>query len=244
MRQPRSAKARSVEPLGNRRCAASAEIRALTPILIEEFWIGVHPFRPVASRRSSDVIGIAYGGGVQLQAQSARPGPRSPHPILTERTRKRVRIIDESDAGDFQTTSLSIRRLDVVRDQRKPGRVPARVRQAGDQAFFNGAAGGSEYDGNRCACLLCRQRRRRSAGDNELYAGADQVRRQFRHPFGLEFRPAIFDDEVLPLDITALAHSFEKAPGKNARTGSGGQPADPPDAIGFLPAHRVRPRRC
>jgi hypothetical protein len=80
--------------------------------------------------------------------------------------------------------------------------------------------------------------------DNELYAGADQVRRQFRHPVGLEFRPAIFDDEVLPLGITALAHSFEEALGKNARTGSGGQPADPPNAIGLLRARRERPRRC
>ena len=81
-----------------------------------------------------------------------------------------------------------------------------------------------EDDRNRRGRRLCRQRRRSAAGrGNHGHLTANQIGRQRRQSIVLAVRPAIFDRDVLALDIAGFA------------SGPGGTRAD---------GMRVRVRRC
>ena len=71
-----------------------------------------------------------------------------------------------------------------------------------------------EDDRNRCGRRLCGQRRRSAIRDDHGHLAAHQIGRQRRQSIVLAVRPAVFDRDVLALDITGL---FQAADGRPPR---------------------------
>ena len=68
------------------------------------------------------------------------------------------------------------------------------------------------------------------------FAGAEEAAPQPRQPLAVAARPAIFDHEVLPLDIAELAQGLKEGAGRYTRVRAGGQPADAPNPVALLRA--------
>src|SRR5262249_4568908 len=90
--------------------------------------------------------------------------------------------------------------------------VAARTGEAGDKTKLDWVFGGDENDGNRPGCRLCRQRHSRTSerGDH-CNLPANQVGRQRRQSIDLIFAPAVYDRDVLALDIPAILEATVKS---------------------------------
>jgi hypothetical protein len=105
-------------------------------------------------------------------------------------------------------------------------------------------AGGKDDRYGRGRCLR-RQRWLGAAGYDHRYAAVDEIGCKRRQPIVLIFRPAVFDRNVLALDIAAFLEALKERKGENPRVISG-LGAEEPDHRHrrLLRARRQRPRRC
>ena len=80
--------------------------------------------------------------------------------------------------------------------------------EAGNETEFNRVAAASEHDGNSGGRRLSRDASLLAAGcSDDCHATTSQISRQFRWPIVLAFRPAKFDGDVAPLDVTHFAEA-------------------------------------
>src|SRR5262249_46143984 len=78
--------------------------------------------------------------------------------------------------------------------------------EAGTEGF-----GDRRHDHGDCRCgILDRQRRRRSSGHNQIDVRTNQLARHRRKALGATIGRAIFDGEILPLDIPKAAQTVSK----------------------------------
>src|SRR5439155_23415121 len=100
-------------------------------------------------------------------------------------------------------------------------------------------------DWDRFGCPLGRLGSRRSSGDNQIDRQANQVGREVWKPIGPAVRRAVFDLQVPPFDITALAKPAQQASqiGSVLRRRNRLQNTDAVD-LRRLRARRERPSRC
>src|SRR5262249_9264416 len=90
--------------------------------------------------------------------------------------------------------------------------VAARTGEAGDKTKLDRVFGGDENDGDRRGCRLGRRRHSRTSerGDHRNLP-ANQVGRQRRQSIDLIFAPAVYDRDVLALDIAAILEATVKS---------------------------------
>ena len=87
--------------------------------------------------------------------------------------------------------------------------VAARPVKAGDEAELDRVAAHFEDDRNGRGRRLCRKRRRSAGRGNHGHLTMNQIGRHCRQPIVLVFRPAVFDRDVLALDVTGFAQPFD-----------------------------------
>src|SRR5262245_60461996 len=95
-------------------------------------------------------------------------------------------------------------------EERHPGDVPTRPREAGREAVPDRVAHDRHHDGDSSGRLLCSEGRGGIAGENEIEIKTEQLRRQLWESLDPSIRSPVFDDDVLPLHIPALAQSLPK----------------------------------
>ena len=92
------------------------------------------------------------------------------------------------------------RQLDVHAAQARD--VAARPGEIGDEAVPDRVADADEDDRDRRGCAFCRQcRRGAAAGRDQLDLAADQIGGQRGQPIITSLHPAVFNREILPIDI-------------------------------------------
>ena len=89
-------------------------------------------------------------------------------------------------------------------------RVAARPCEAGDESKLDRVFGEDEHDGDRRGCRLGRERRSVGACDDYGDLPANQLGRQCRQSIVLTLGPAVFDRNVLALDIAGLLEALVK----------------------------------
>jgi hypothetical protein len=88
------------------------------------------------------------------------------------------------------------------------GGVSARSVVARHEPGFDGIAANDEHDGNCCSRGLRRQRCGLASGRNEArQRQPGEFRRHWGHLVVLTHRPAVFDRNVLPLDIAGFSQA-------------------------------------
>src|SRR5262245_43998414 len=95
-------------------------------------------------------------------------------------------------------------------EERHPGDVPTRPREAGREPVPDRVAHDRHHDGDSSGRLLCSEGRGGIAGENEIEIKTEQLRRQLWESLDPSIRSPVFDDDVLPLHIPALAQSLPK----------------------------------
>jgi hypothetical protein len=84
--------------------------------------------------------------------------------------------------------------------------------ETGHQAHRDRIAVGVENDRDRRGRLLRGEHRTFAAfGHDHVDLAADEIRRQGRQPIEVSFRPAIFDRNVLALDVAEFAHPLAES---------------------------------
>jgi hypothetical protein len=90
------------------------------------------------------------------------------------------------------------------------GRVAAGTREAGDQAKSDRVFGDTEHDRYRRGGFTRSNRSGRADRSNDLDLSTNEIGHQLWQPFGLVVAPAIFDREILALDIATLFEPLAK----------------------------------
>ena len=133
---------------------------------------------------------------------------------------------------------LSVEKIDACQVAPRPG-------EACDKTEPDRVFGCEKDDGYRRGCGLGRHRRSGAAGrDDHGHLAAHQFGGERRQPIELSLGPAVFDRQILALDLTGLLQALAKAPQA---------PRRPVRRLGIemadhwhcrlLRAHRERPRR-
>src|SRR5262249_33074662 len=110
-----------------------------------------------------------------------------------------------------------------------PRQVPARSSEARDETEPNRVLGGCEDDGDRRSSRLGRQRRSRAGDDDDGNLSANQFLREYWQPIVLALRPAVFDHDVLALDVAGLLPALAEC-AQTVREIKTRSPASPPAA--------------
>jgi hypothetical protein len=86
-----------------------------------------------------------------------------------------------------------------------PVRLPPGRAKTGDQAGLDRVSAGVEDDRDRRGRPFCRERRRVAAlGHDHVDLAIDEIGRQCEEPIIMALRPAVFDRDVLSLDVTGV----------------------------------------
>ena len=88
--------------------------------------------------------------------------------------------------------------------------VAARPVQAGDEAKLDRVGAQFEDDRNSRGRRLCRERRRSAGRGNHGHLTMNQIGHHRRQPITLILRPAVFDRDVLALDVAGFAQPLAK----------------------------------
>src|SRR5262245_14462823 len=96
-------------------------------------------------------------------------------------------------------------------EKRQAGEVAAAPRERSHEPVSDGVAHDRGDDGDRTACTLDSAGRRRVLGEYEVQIERGELTRQMREALDPAICRAIFDDDALPLDITALAQPLPKS---------------------------------
>jgi hypothetical protein len=89
--------------------------------------------------------------------------------------------------------------------------VPARPREAGNQAFLDWIGGDAPHDDrDRGRRLLGSPSRLYANGENTVHFEPDDLGRQAGKHFDVALRKASLDDEVLSLDVTQFAQGLNE----------------------------------
>src|SRR5215472_10554021 len=131
--------------------------------------------------------------------------------------------------------------------QADPRQVAAGPGETNDEATRDGVTVGVENDGDGRGRLLCGDDRRVTAlGHDHVYLAVDEFGGQGRKAIEVALRPAIFDRDVLTLDVSAFAQSLAECSNHSLRTSvvrrCGGEDADHRHRL--LRTGCQRPRRC
>jgi len=94
-----------------------------------------------------------------------------------------------------------------------PRDLPARAAQVCDEADLYGVGTGFEDDRNGRICRFCRERSRSAGCGNHSHPALNQISYQRWQPIMLALRPAVFDRDVLTIDIPGFAQPFENCRG-------------------------------
>jgi len=101
--------------------------------------------------------------------------------------------------------------------------------EAYDKTFLDGIAGHDHHGGNSRGCRLGGKRRWiATAGSDQCHVPPDQIRRHRRQPIIVSVRPAIFDLDVVTLDVAGIGQCVAER--REIRFTSFGRKArEPPD---------------
>jgi hypothetical protein len=110
-------------------------------------------------------------------------------------------------SSDSSSKTLG-RQLNV--DVAEAGEVAIRPSQAGDEAGCDRVTDASEDDRDRRGGILRGQRRCRGDGRDHINLAADEIRGQSGQPIVIALRPAVFDRDVLALDVAGFVQSLEE----------------------------------
>ena len=127
--------------------------------------------------------------------------------------------------------------LQVRRDARQPGQVPARSREALDQARADRVAYRSHDDGDRRGRALGREGRGRASRDDDIRLEGNEFRDERWEALVRSFGPAVLDREIPALDVAALAKPLAERPDEVSLQSLGGVTEEPD------PVHLPRRRR-
>jgi hypothetical protein len=111
-------------------------------------------------------------------------------------------------AGTNSCSSLQPLRSDLYVQVSHARQIAAGSVKAGDEAKLDRVAGRFEHDRNRRSCGLGRHRQRSAGRRNYADLTMNQFGRKRRQSIIFAFRPAIFDLDVLALDISCLFQSL------------------------------------
>ena len=102
-------------------------------------------------------------------------------------------------------------------EERHSGDIAARPAEAGDQAELDRIATEHQHDRYRRGRGLCRQCRRKAAAcDDRGHLTSDQICRQFRQSIVFIIPPAVFDGDVLALDVAGFFQALSEC-GRDVR---------------------------
>src|SRR5262245_52459629 len=115
---------------------------------------------------------------------------------ISTATRAALGTSSRSSSSRFATNS-ALKKLIPVRFP--PGRARLATRPN---------LSGCEDDGDRRSSRLGRQRRSRAGDDDDGNLSANQFVHEYRQPIVLALRPAVFDHDVLALDVDGLLQAL------------------------------------
>ena len=170
--------------------------------------------RPLVHKRREGGVDVGNRAGVEnpeLQSHGAGSGFHVPQ---VGGGNRRFRRIDERShtrgCGHQRPQELQPLRRQLCPEEIDPGHVAARPGEARDKTKRDRVFGNHEHDGNRRGRLGRGQRRGRAGHGDDVDAPANEVGRQHRQPIGFVLAPAIFDRNVLTLNIAALFEALAK----------------------------------
>src|SRR4029077_15866993 len=127
--------------------------------------------------------------------------------------------------------------LQVRRDSRQPGQVPAGAREALDQARADRVAYRSADYGDRRGRALGREGRGRASRDDDIRLEGNEFRDERWESLVRSFGPAVLDSEIPALDVATLAKPLAERPDEVSLQSLGGVTEEPD------PVHLPRPLR-
>jgi hypothetical protein len=114
---------------------------------------------------------------------------------------------------ELKPEQLQSFRHQLVRQIRSAGQVPAGPVETGDKAQPDRVTADGKDDRYGRGRWLRRQRRGGAGGYEYRYAAADEIGCEHRQPIKLIFRPAVFNCNVLALDVAGFLQALEKRNG-------------------------------
>jgi hypothetical protein len=103
----------------------------------------------------------------------------------------------QTETGDRLAQKFDPLASKIGRHERKAGDIAARTRQARDEASADRVPGRHEDDWDHPCCLLCREDRRGSRGNNDIYLEPDELGGDLGEALGAASRPAILDRDII-----------------------------------------------
>jgi hypothetical protein len=98
--------------------------------------------------------------------------------------------------------------LQLLGEKGEPCHVAPRLREARHETARHGISSESHDNGNRCTGLLHRQDRWRAGRHDDVRLETDQLSREDWESLLVPLRPAVGDDEILPLHVPELTEAF------------------------------------
>jgi hypothetical protein len=92
----------------------------------------------------------------------------------------------------------------------QPGNVPAGPSEAGSMSGHYQVSGYANNDGNGPSGLFQGADRRLSVRDDDIHPQINQFGGKLRKAIRFPFRPAVLDDDVLPLNVTEIAQTLSE----------------------------------